>query len=217
MRELIRRSECLIVVPVKDPRAAKTRLDTSLSPMQRADLARQLMRRSLSFLKQLQSQNNFDLCVVTGSPEVAAFATRQGIFVLDEGSQHGLNDALTLSASRAEVLGYTTLCILPADLAAPDPEDLLQLLGHFGRPDTVIVCPSTDLGTNALVVSPPTAIAFRYGPRSAKRHLDAAQEAGLAAILLPLPSLKLDIDTRDDLTHALAIAPDIQARLDARW
>jgi 2-phospho-L-lactate guanylyltransferase len=54
-------------------------------------------------------------------------------------------------------------------------------------------------GTNGLLVSPPTALAFAFGPGSCRRHQALAREQGIAAVALTLPGLAADIDKPADL------------------
>ncbi len=54
-------------------------------------------------------------------------------------------------------------------------------------------------GTNALLLSPPNAIAPAFGPGSFERHRRLALAAGLRVIVAGPPSLVLDVDTREDL------------------
>jgi len=196
---------------MKDPGASKTRLSPVLSPDARADLARLLLQRTLSLLTGIQPRGGFDLAVVTGSAEVAQTARRYRADVIVEPGRAGLNSALGIAADHAA--GYARLCVLPADLTAPDPQDVLTLLSVARDKAGVVLCPATDGGTNALALSPPDAIRFAFGPHSARRHIQAARAAGLPGTLLPLASLRFDIDTSTDLTRARQISPDLRAAI----
>ncbi|MCY4259300.1 MAG: 2-phospho-L-lactate guanylyltransferase [Rhodobacteraceae bacterium] len=195
----------LIVVPMKDPAQSKTRLATVLAVGERADLAKRLFCRTLAILRESQmtvsGELAFDLAVVTASQEIRALADDAGVTVISEESGGSLGAAVGQSADWAARHDYTRLGIIPADLAAPDPEDLRRLLA---RHEPVVVCPSLYAGTNALLVAPPGAIPFCYGPHSAERHLAAARTLGLAACSINLDSFRLDIDTSDCLSTALA-------------
>ena len=59
-------------------------------------------------------------------------------------------------------------------------------------------------GTNALLVSPPDAIAVAFGSGSRAAHLAAAEAAGATSVELDGP-LGLDVDTPDDLILAEAL------------
>ena len=56
-------------------------------------------------------------------------------------------------------------------------------------------------GTNALLLSPPDAIAPSFGPGSFERHAQAARAGGLAYGVAQVPGLVLDVDTPDDLAE----------------
>ena len=97
--------------------------------------------------------------------------------------------------------GYRSICILPADLANPDPEEIISFLKEAKGNRFVTLSPSADLGTNALHISLPTNFNFRYGKKSFLRHIKAAEKLGVRPKILPLPSLKYDIDTSNDLKY----------------
>ncbi|MEM6941239.1 MAG: 2-phospho-L-lactate guanylyltransferase [Pseudomonadota bacterium] len=195
----------LITVPIKEAAAAKTRLAGDLTPAARVRLVDLLFRRTLDVVQPLTGAA-VDLAVITGCPRAASVAEARGLRVIAEPPGAGLNGAVCEGARRAEAEGYDRLCVIPADLAAPDPADLLRLLASRAA---VTVVPSTDLGTNALLIAPPGAITFHYGPQSAQKHLRAAEARGLTTCLMPLDSLSFDIDTSACLARAIQTAPEI--------
>lgn len=204
----------LVVVPMKDPKDAKTRLAGALSSSQRTALARLLFDRTLNFLAELRDQAGFELSVVTGSDEIASSVGRlENITVIPEGPSAGLSEAVGASAAWATAQGFSRLCVVPADIAAPLKADVLKLLES---PAAVTICPSADQGTNALLVSPPDAIEFCYGPRSAHEHHRVATQNGLPTVLMPLESLSYDIDTTAHLARALTSSPGLSRAMGAR-
>jgi len=60
-------------------------------------------------------------------------------------------------------------------------------------------------GTNALLLTPPGAIAPSFGPGSLERHVRAAGAAGMAYTVARIPSLMLDIDTGQDLNELVRV------------
>ena len=206
-------SKTLLVVPMKDPAEAKTRLAGSLSGAQRAALARLLFGRTLGLLEGLRTQGAFELAVVTGSTEIAAEAACvESVAVIDEGPCAGLSGAVGASAAWATARGFSRLCVVPADIVAPLAADLLRFLSS---PAEVTICPAADQGTNALLVSPPEAMEFCYGPKSALRHYNAASDRGLDPVMMPLESLSFDVDTSECLAKALAVSPELGQALEA--
>jgi len=201
----------LVCVPMKDPRLAKSRLADALSNTERARFAWLLFTRTVSLLTTLRDSGaaaeGFDIAVVTGCARVARHTSAQGLPVIAEGAATSLSGAVSRAARQAEARGHERLCVLPADLAAPDPADLARFLDtEIGRRG-VALCPSRDFGTNALLAAPPAAIAFAYGPGSFHAHCRNARAAGLTPIVRPLESLRWDIDRSPDLAAFRASGP----------
>ncbi|EYD70888.1 2-phospho-L-lactate guanylyltransferase [Limimaricola hongkongensis] len=193
----------LVAIPMKDPRDAKTRLGLALTPDQRGKLALRLFRATVARLREavedLDAQ--VDLAVVSGSPIIRDVAETLGLTVIDDGGAPSLSLAVEAAAHWATGQGYDALCVLPGDIADPDPVDLARLLDHPLDGGTAVICPAKDLGTNALMVPLPCPFAFAYGTRSTIRHRHAAEGAGLTPVMMPLGSLRIDIDTVADLDH----------------
>ena len=198
----------LITVPMKDPALAKTRLATTLSPSARHKLARLLYRRTLELLQNVAATAGADLAVVTQAAETLALAQEFGAYPIVEPSPPDLCESVYAASQWAIGRGYTRLCVIPADLVAPAQDELLDFLQS---PAQVTICPSADQGTNALLLSPPDAIDFRYGPASALAHFAAAEAAGLAPRWMPLASLQFDLDHCEDLSRALVQVPAMRA------
>ncbi len=192
--------ELLFVIPMKDPAKGKSRLSAVLPAAARARLAMALFKQVLGFLK--RNQPGHDVLVVTGSEEVAKAAVELGALLLNE-TATGLNKAVTQAALWARG-NYKSICILPADLADPDPADLAQLLDYPRDGRSVIIAPSHDGGTNCLIASPPDVIRFRYGPGSSLAHQKEAEKTGASCTIAPLSSFAYDIDTSADL-HRLRL------------
>ncbi len=191
----------LVVVPVKDFARAKSRLGPQLNANERAIIAANLFEQTLSFLLdvQMRSQISFDIAVVTSSKDIAGRVKDQRLQLILEDHENGLNAALATAAVFAKARGYETLCVLPADIAAPDFEEFERLLGLARAPHSLVLCPAYDLGTNLLVVTPPDAILFSYGDGSFLKHQQQATALGLDCVIAPSPSFSKDIDYMEDL------------------
>lgn len=190
----------LVVVPMKAPCASKTRLHARLGAENRARIARHLFERTIKTLSGLRAEADFDLAVVTASDAIGRIAQSAGARWISD-PDDGLNAALETASRVAREAEYTRLCVFPADLAAPRRDDLLRVITLDAPRDTVVICPATDSGTNALSMRP-GAMGFCFGIGSARRHAEAARQAGLSALVLPIESLSRDIDTARDLAHA---------------
>jgi 2-phospho-L-lactate guanylyltransferase len=66
-------------------------------------------------------------------------------------------------------------------------------------PSILVVPDRHGTGTNALLITPPDAMAPSFGPGSHDRPHDHAGAAGIAVETVEVPSLALDVDTPEDL------------------
>ncbi|KIC23966.1 2-phospho-L-lactate guanylyltransferase [Leisingera sp. ANG-M6] len=205
----------LAVIPMKDPSKAKTRLAVALTPQERRVLAEGLFQATVAKLQEALARlpgGTADIAVVSNSPVIARIARQGGLICIDDQDPGALSLAVEAAAVWAAQQGYSALCVLPGDLAAPSTDDLTRLLAHPLDNNSALFCPAKDLGTNALLAPLPCPFPFRYGPKSLVAHLHAAEAAGLCPRVLPLASLRIDVDTAEDLDHLLAHNPQALAR-----
>ena len=191
----------LVVVPMKDLREAKSRLNDTLTGKERELLAKLLFLRTLTILNTIRSNNKnfFDIGVVTQSLTIKNLIKEFDIFLIEERSK-GLNLALKDSYLWASKKNYKFLAILPADLADPKPDEILSFLNHYkaSSEPTVALCPSNDMGTNALLLSLPSKLTFCFGHNSFIKHSELCKSKGILPKILPFASLRNDVDTKWD-------------------
>ncbi len=192
---------------MKNLSECKTRLSGSLSEKARSDLARLLYVRTIEFIRPLAFQNGFDVAVVTRSQEAVSIAKAFELKIIPEPISGTLSKAAKLASEWACINGYEQLCLIPADLVAPDKEEMTNFLKSKA---SVTICPSIDKGTNALMLSPPNAIDFHYGPQSALAHFNSANVAGLKPVFMHLESISFDLDHTDCLNRAYSLVPEIR-------
>ncbi len=184
-------------MPVKPFDWAKSRLDGVLSPADRATLARRLM---LGSLRALHESACFDRVVVVSRDEAAlALAQSEGAMTLPERGEPDLNAALQEARSLALLEGAASLLVLASDLPLVTAADIRDVVAASNDAAVVIVPDRRDEGTNALLLSPPDAIAFGFGGLSSQRHLGFARDAGLSTHLLRLDRIGFDVDLPQDL------------------
>ena len=188
------------LVPVKSFAAAKSRLEGLLTRAECARLAEEMARDVLMALNAAPDVTG--IAIVGDEPRLASLAAPVGATVYAENDGEDYRAALGRIALELQGHGARHLLVVPADLPTLSSGDVQQLLtGHRGG---VTVCPAAaDGGTNALVLSPPTAIPFLYGPDSAARHLAAAASAGLAAQTVDIAGFARDVDSPDDVAWLL--------------
>ena len=118
-------------------------------------------------------------------------------------------EAALAGIARAEVEGAGCVVLLPGDCPLLDPRELDRLLTGIPERYVGIVPDRHGTGTNALVLSPPGAIAPAFGAGSRERHVAAARAAGVPFGIEELASLGLDLDTPADV---VALTRELEAR-----
>lgn len=189
----------LAVLPVKGFATAKARLAARLEPGERAMLAESMLGDVLVALAGARELEG--VVVVTAEPRAAAVAGAAGAAVIHDAEQAGQSPAADLGIAEALRRGCERALLVPGDtplLQAGDVADLLRRAGE-ASPSVTIVPDRHGTGTNALLLTPPDAIAPGFGPDSRERHAAAAERAGVDFVLEPVPSLGHDVDTPEDL------------------
>ena len=186
------------IVPVKPLRRGKSRLSKVISAEERADLNHNLLEHTIRVLSAIDEIEN--VLVISRDTEALALARDLGARTVQEYGNPGLNTALTRAVEIARSYGTCGILIIPADLPRLDAEDIRKILVHRKNPPVVVIAPDRKKeGTNALFISPPDLIEFKYGIGSFKKHSKAAMDAGARLEICDLPSLELDLDEPEDL------------------
>ena len=182
----------IALIPVKVLSSAKTRLSPLLDDDARRALTLAMYRDTLDAALACPALDG--VAAVTRDDELLSIAEEAGAQPMPEpgGLNEALDSAARALASRSDV---ERLLVLAADLPLARAADIAAVVE--AQADVAIVA-SNDGGTNAMAVTP-TAFAFRYGPGSARLHVEAARDAGLSVEPLDLADLALDIDTPADL------------------
>lgn len=188
------------VVAVRGGPEAKSRCAAVLDGPQRETLVMAMIDDMLGALARVDTIDH--RYVVTPTPEIAERASRLGAIALLEPRPLGLNAALEWARSAIVARdAEARLLMLPGDLPLLDPAELVDIIASFPR-DRVVLAPTDDGGTGALLLPARANYDFSFGPCSAARHREAGARAGIEVIPFLAPSLALDIDTVADI-HAV--------------
>jgi len=188
------------VVPVKHLVGTKSRLKPILNAPGRAGLTIYMMKKVLTAVQEADVER---ACVVSPDPTVLCLAEEAGATPLLQKSR-GLNPALEEAREWAVTEGASALLVFPADLPllqTSDVEAILAAVEEAEEPLAVVSPDATGAGTNALLLRPPDALPFMFGPHSFNAHLNTAQEKGLATRVCERTRIAFDIDTADDLAR----------------
>ena len=194
---------CWVIIPVKPPEQAKSRLAEVLDGDERAALARAMLAHVVAAAR--------------GADHVQHVAllgpTRLGMaedlpLLADPGT--GLNPALQSAMVQISGEPAERLIVLFADLPRLTVQDV-QLLA-CAPPGTVAIAPDRHgTGTNALSLPLPAAkgFTFAFGPDSFALHNMEAERLGLRIEAIHSQGLARDVDVPEDLADAAGlIAPD---------
>lgn len=201
------------IVPVKPFSEGKSRLAGYLSPQTRRALNRNLLTRTLDAIR--LAHIDAGIVVVSRDNDALNLATRMGCHGLTEelsaphsletgsrtfstASELQLNAALTQAARHVVTRGATRVLVLPTDMPNLTAEDVRTMASPQGRGPQIIIAPSRDGGTNALMLQPVQAIPFAFGRDSFQRHRRLAAEAGIPVRVVESDSLVFDIDLPED-------------------
>jgi 2-phospho-L-lactate guanylyltransferase len=188
-----------VILPVKSFAQAKQRLGDALADPQRAELAAAMVEDVLDELVRAALR---PLILVSREAVV-----RDGVVAVHDDREAGQSAAALLGIARAGELGCDRAVLVPGDCPLIDAGELEKLAARAQEIGVAIVPDRHGTGTNALALSTDGTFEPQFGPGSCARHVAQAEAKGLRHEVIKVPSLELDIDTRDDaaaLTDALA-------------
>lgn len=193
------------LLPVRSFATGKSRLG-SLGAA-RADLARALFDHVAAAVASLP------VLVATDGDDVAAAAAARGFDVIADA--RGCT-APTLAAivdrglAALAAHGASAAVVLMSDLPLVRAADVARLVSALDGADVVAAPDRDQLGTNALALRLPAALATCFGNAdSYRRHLAAARAAGLRLATLDRDGLAFDLDVPADLDDLLRTAEPV--------
>jgi 2-phospho-L-lactate/phosphoenolpyruvate guanylyltransferase len=192
--------EVFAIIPVKETSGAKQRLASALSPALRQQLALAMLEDVLEAVANVRGLGG--IILVTVDPQAIALARRYGAEAIADGAHDGHTGAVTAGARHLIAQGRSTMLTLPGDVPLVTATEMAQLIAeHAATPAFTIAPAHDDLGSNAILMSPPDAVKLRFGEDSFFPHLAAARAAGIEPCVLRLPGVAFDIDNPQDLHH----------------
>ena len=206
------------LVPVKRLEQAKTRLSTCIDRQDRSELMLAMVADLLDVLA--GSSRICGVAVVTMDPRVRELASDRGCLVIDEVIAAGYASAASLGAAvLARDHGARAVLVLPGDLPMARIQDVDALCALPLLPPVCRLTQASDgLGTNAVLLTPPTLMRLQFGEGgSFRRHLDAALDAGAAVEIVINGRIAHDVDWPSDLATLVdaECGPNVRGALQA--
>jgi 2-phospho-L-lactate guanylyltransferase len=186
------------VVPVKSLLKSKTRLSNFFTFQERSLFTLAMLQDVLNALKSSKVDKTV---VVSTDLTVERFVKNFGITFLRE-TQKGLNQALNQATKWCVRNAAEWVLVLPGDVPLITSKDINQLV-KLALNNSVVISPSRNGGTNALLQTPPGVISPCFGSDSFKKHISKALAKHVRTKIYVSSNVMLDIDSEKDLEQLL--------------
>jgi 2-phospho-L-lactate guanylyltransferase len=192
------RHAIFVVIPVKEVIGAKSRLALAVPAHLRQGLAMAMLEDVLNAAA--GARNVAGLIVVTVDEAATHLAKKYAARIITEGATSGHSGAVNTAAAILAREGRRGFLQMPLDIPLVSSEEISAVVAMHRQQPSFIIAPSNDeLGSNGVLVSPPTAVPLSFGDDSFFPHLQAAQRCGITPQVIRLPGFSLDIDRPEDL------------------
>jgi 2-phospho-L-lactate guanylyltransferase len=199
------------VIPVKEFDGAKHRLSDLLPPSQRRRLAETMLTDVLDAVA--GCRHLAGVVIVTLDPHATALGKKIGARILTEGARDGHTGSVNAGRRLLAGEGCGGMITMPGDIPAVRAGEIDAVLSaHLAAPSVTISPAHDDLGSNAVVCSPPEQVALRFGDNSYFPHLDAARRQGIEPTVIRQPGIAVDIDHPVDLALFLRLPQSADTR-----
>ena len=190
------------VIPVKQISQAKQRLSPLLSSEERRDFFSAMLEDVLSVMVKIDFFEK--IILATNCPHAISIAGRHGITHFETGPDDGLNQAAGETVNHLLENGIRDMFLIPGDIPLITEEEINSVLkAHPSAPSLTIIPSKDKLGSNCILLSPPSRMHLKFGPDSYFRHKEIAQTNGLKVNPMEFPGIGLDIDEPKDLFELL--------------
>jgi len=180
------------IIPVSRFSQAKTRLSPTLTPLERENLLKSMLKDVINTLNACVDE----VVVISSDKDVLKFVDDLNVFCLEEEGETDLNGAL-MQAVKWCSEKVDQVLIVPSDvplICKSQAQEMVELAHKW----PVVIAPAKGGGTNALLIPTP-GIQMKFGDCSFFQHLEEAEKAGLHRYIYDSFYLSLDVNTAEDL------------------
>ncbi len=192
------------VIPVSKFTNAKTRLSPKLTPLERENLLKAMLKDVVGVLKGLVE----NVVVISSDDDVLNFVNELGVETLKENGVTDLNGALTQAMEYCSKF-CDNVVIVPSDVPLIKKNHVKEILNRNQEFD-VVIAPSKGGGTNTLLC--PTSFCVKFGDYSFFEHIDEAKLMGYTCSIYDSFYLSLDVNTAEDLGEIMLHGKKTEAR-----
>jgi len=195
------------LVPVKRLSKSKNRLSMIFKREERTGFVIAMLRDVLEAI----SSSAVDRTAIIGSDGIVQrLSSDHGASFLPDTGQE-LNKVIGCATAWCIREEAESVLILPADIPLVSSIEIDKIISHCSEEPSVVISPSHDEGTNALLRRPPDTIQTHFGPGSFEKHINEASRKGVTAKIYKSPNLSLDIDSPRDLRQLLEVGEGTEA------
>ncbi|MDP3065147.1 MAG: 2-phospho-L-lactate guanylyltransferase [Methanobacteriaceae archaeon] len=180
------------IIPVSRFTQAKTRLSPALSPPERENLLKAMLKDVVRALK----DSNDLVLVISSDRDVLDFLKPLSVKCLREEGETDLNGALMQAVAWCSG-SYHQVLIVPSDVPLLCTGHV-QMMREIAEEEDVVIAPAKGGGTNALLC-PSRKFPMRFGDFSFFKHIKEAEKNGLSFQIFDSFYLSLDVNTAEDL------------------
>jgi 2-phospho-L-lactate/phosphoenolpyruvate guanylyltransferase len=194
-----------LLIPIKEPIRAKTRLAGLLTLEERQRLVWAMFEdvcQAVAAAKYVEH-----VFLVSSFQRAIDQARSFGWQVLQEEAQESESASIDWASQKLRERGFDAVMRLPADLPLVEAADLDALLSiELPAPGALLVPSFEGTGTNAILRAPADLFPSRFGPNSLSLHKQEALRQGVECLVINNPRIALDIDEPQDLKRFLESA-----------
>jgi 2-phospho-L-lactate guanylyltransferase len=187
-----------LLIPIKDPANAKTRLADLLSVDERRRLAWAMFEDVSRAIADAQKPDR--IVMVTSYAPAIERARELDWDVLVEEEQISESASVDWASRILSERGFDVVMRLPADLPLVRAQDIDELLSiELASPGALLVPSREGTGTNAIIRTPAALFPSRFGPNSLALHKQEAARVGVECLIVNSGRIALDIDEPGDV------------------
>ena len=183
------------IIPINDFSRSFSRLSSILDTDQRMKLAKNLSRR---LIQKLTDLNEVEKVIVFTSETIWSRELKHPkLLVQIDKDRKPLKEKIDSVADWAHSMGAEQMMYLSIDLPLLKKEDIRELIDSHEEGLTIVEA-KKDGGTNALISDLPRRINFQFGTDSFQKHIGAAKSEKLSINIQSIERLSFDLDDHDD-------------------
>ena len=205
---VVKKTSVFVIVPVKGLANSKERLSPVLNPEERKALTAAMLE---NVLNALDSSDVREVFVVSSDSNVRQIADKHKFSHIST-KRPELNPALAEAIEWCMQKNASSVLILPADVPLVSPKDINRLIELGSQEKTVVLSPSLNGGTNAILLNPPNLIPVIFGTNSFFKHVKEAINKRVTVKFHSSRELILDVDSADDLNKLLEMEDKVESK-----